>query len=186
MSTRLEIISIGDTLLREKGYNAFSFSDISARLKIKNASIHYHFPTKTALGLAIIAEHRKQFETLTEKNSNKSPLQKLEAFLSIYDVAKSQKKICLVGSLATDLYTVQEEIQQHMKKLVNDILSWVMLILEEGKQKKVFHFTSDTRTKALMIITNMLAALQLTRLTHQKDFLLIRQEIINDLTQRKR
>jgi len=186
MSTRFEIISIGDTLLREKGYNAFSFSDISARLNIKNASVHYHFPTKTALGLAIIAEHQKQFEALKEKNATKSPLEKLKAFLSIYDAAKSQNKICLVGSLATDLYTVEEEIQQHMKRLANDILSWVMLILEEGKRKKIFHFTSATRTKALMVITNMLAAVQLTRLTNQKDFQLIRQEIMNDLTHNKR
>jgi TetR/AcrR family transcriptional regulator, transcriptional repressor for nem operon len=182
MSTRLDIITIADALLREKGYNAFSFSDISSKLNIKNASVHYHFPTKTDLGLAIITEHRNRLESQVAKYSAKHPLQKLQAFLSIYEAAKSQKQICLVGSLATDLYTVDEPIQQELRKLVNDILAWVTSILEEGKQKKVFHFNGDSRTKALMIITNMLAAVQLTRLTTQKDFNLIKQAIINDLT----
>ena len=60
MDTRSEIINIADALIRAKGYNAFSFTDIGKQLNIKNASIHYHFPTKTDLGVAIIAQHQKQ------------------------------------------------------------------------------------------------------------------------------
>jgi TetR/AcrR family transcriptional regulator, transcriptional repressor for nem operon len=183
MDTRSEIIRIGDTLIREKGYNAFSFSDISKQLKIKNASIHYHFPTKTSLGVSIVREHIQQLEILKQKNSKKEPLDKLNSFLSIYSTAKSENKICLVGSLATDLYTVDEEVQLELKKLVNNILQWVIEILDEGKSKKKFKFQIPTRIKAIMIITNMLASLQLTRLTNEKDFQQIKQTIIKDLTE---
>lgn len=183
MGTRTEIISIGDSLIRDRGYNAFSFSDISKQLNIKNASIHYHFPTKTALGLAIVQEHLNRLEQLKNKTTGKSSLEKLNAFLSIYSAAKSENKICIVGSFATDLYTVEPGIQNEIKKLTNNILKWVTEILQDGKSKGVFHFSINERTKALMIITNMLAAVQLTRLTNKQDFQQIKENVINDLIQ---
>ncbi|MOA69485.1 hypothetical protein D3C78_1977010 [compost metagenome] len=62
-------------------------------------------------------------------------------------------------------------------------MEWVIEILKEGKNKKVFRFDANERTKALMIITNMLAAVQLTRLTNEQDFQEIKENIIKDLTQ---
>jgi AcrR family transcriptional regulator len=183
MDTRTEIIQLGDNLIREKGYNAFSFADISKQLNIKNASIHYHFPTKTTLGLAIIEEHRNRLEYLKTKTEGKGPVEKLNAFLSVYSAAKTENKICIVGALATDFYTVESEIQSELKKLADNILKWVIEILKEGKNKKVFRFNTNERTKALMIITNMLAAVQLTRLTNKQDFKAIKEAILQDLTQ---
>ena len=184
MDTRTEIIRIGDNLIRKRGYNAFSFSDISKQLNIKNASVHYHFPTKTALGLAVIQEHLNRLEQLKERTSGKSPLEKLNAFLSIYSAAKSENMVCIVGSLATDLYTVEPEIQNELKKLANNILNWITEILQDGKNKDIFHFSINERTKALLVITNMLAAVQLTRLTNEQDFQQIKENVINDLIQK--
>ena len=185
MDTRQEIIKIADQLIRGKGYNAFSFSDIGKELKIKNASIHYHFPSKTSLGVAIIDDHLSKLDDLIKQSRDKDPLTKLNSFLSIYSKAKKGNQICLVGSLATDYYTVENAIQEELKILTDKILNWVIDILEEGKTSKQFHYSIDTRTKALLIITNMLAAVQLTRLTHKQDFELIKQTIINDLTGKK-
>jgi TetR/AcrR family transcriptional regulator, transcriptional repressor for nem operon len=184
MDTKAQIIELGDQLMREKGYNAFSFSDISKALQIRNASIHYHFPTKTALGVAIVQEHLSLLEQLISKSAGKSPLEQLQAFLGIYSKARAQNRICLVGSLATDLYTVEAEIQTELKKLVTAILDWVTGILQAGKRQGIFHFTADARTKALMIITNMLAAVQLTRLTNKQDFQRIKENVINELIQK--
>jgi len=186
LDTRTEIIQIGDSLIRKRGYNAFSFSDISKHLNIKNASVHYHFPTKTALGLAIIQEHIGGLEQLKSKTANKGPLEKLNAFLSMYSAAKSENKVCIVGSMATDFYTVDPEIQDELKKLTKSILNWITEILQEGKSNGVFHFSINGRTKALLIITTMLASVQLTRLTKKQDFQQIKKSIIEDLIQKRR
>jgi hypothetical protein len=61
----------------------------------------------------------------------------------------------------------------------------VTSILEEGKENKTFSFTESPRTKALMIITNMLAAVQLTRLTSEKDFITIRETVLAGLKIKK-
>jgi len=181
MTTRENIVRLGDLLIRDKGFNAFSFYDISKELKIKNASIHYHFPTKTDLGVSILKDHQEKLDTLIQSTESKSPLIKLNAFLSIYSTIKSEGRVCLVGSLATDLNSVDTKIAKELKVFANEILKWVTSILEEGKTKKVFSFQGNARTKALMIITNMLAALQVSRLTNEEDFHTIRNEVIKEL-----
>ena len=49
--TRNEIIRLGSELIRSIGYNSFSYADISKALNIKNAAIHYYFPSKSDLGV---------------------------------------------------------------------------------------------------------------------------------------
>ncbi len=181
MTTRETIIDTADQLIRSNGFNAFSFKDISNKIGIKTASIHYHFPTKSDLGVAIIKEHVERFEHLKEEFANKSPLQKLNAFLSIYSQIKSENKVCLVGSLATDLNTFDDSIKNELKNFAELVLLWVTEILTEGKKQKMFEFQITPRTKALLIITNVLAIVQLSRLTKAEDFELVKEAIIKDL-----
>ncbi|GHN01509.1 TetR family transcriptional regulator [Cytophagales bacterium WSM2-2] len=181
MTTRDQIIELTDTLVRDLGYNAFSFYDISKKLKIKNASIHYYFPTKTDLGLALLETHTERLHHLQESVSAKDSTMKIKAFLSIYNVIHKEGRVCLVGSLATDLKTVDTKLAKALKIFAGEILEWVTSILEEGKKNKTFTFTEAPRTKALMVITNMLAAVQLTRLTNDRDFLTIRENVLSGI-----
>lgn len=181
MTTKQTIVDIADNLVRDKGYNAFSFKDIANEMGIKTASIHYHFPTKSDLGLAVIEVHFQRFEAMKSALENQPPLLKLEGFLSLYSDIRAANKVCLVGSLATDLNTVDGNIKQELKLFSQMVLEWVTKILEEGKQQNEFQYTISSRAKALMIITNILAIVQLARLTEENDFELIRSAIIQDL-----
>ena len=46
--TREQIVDTALQLLMQRGVNGFSYRDISEPLGIKNAAVHYHFPSKTA------------------------------------------------------------------------------------------------------------------------------------------
>lgn len=48
--TRERILELGEELILTKGYNGFSYQDISTALGIKNAAIHYYFASKENLG----------------------------------------------------------------------------------------------------------------------------------------
>ena len=54
--TREQIMDRAADLLMSHGFNGFSYSDISSYLGVKNAAVHYHFPAKTDLALALIDE----------------------------------------------------------------------------------------------------------------------------------
>lgn len=185
MTTREIIIDTADQLIRSNGFNAFSFKDISNKIGIKTASIHYHFPTKSDLGVATIKEHIVRFEQLKVELASKSPLSKLKGFLAIYTQIKSENKVCLVGSLATDLNTVDDKLKTELKTFAELVLLWVTEVLEEGKKLCVFEFQNTSRTKALMIITNILAIVQLSRLTNDEDFEIVKEVIIKDLRPHK-
>lgn len=181
MNTRDKIILLGDNLIRKRGYNAFSFSDISKELSIKNASIHYYFPTKTALVIAIIQKHLILLEKFKENVSDINPIQKIIKFLSVYSITKSEGRISILGSLSNDYFTFTPEVQTELKILTNNTLNWLTETLKEGKKEGIFHYTIEDRKKALIIITNILGAEQLSRVTDKQDFQEIRKAIIDDL-----
>lgn len=182
MSKREEIIKYADTLVREKGYNAFSFYDIAEKVKIKTASIHYHFPAKSDLGVAVIGLHIDNLNKIIENCNEKTPDKKLDAFLDIYDNIKKENKICIVGSLASDFNTLDDKVQQKLKEFADVMLDWVSHFLEEGRNSNVFHFEGEARTKALMVISNMLAMVQLSRVTDDKDLEIVKSKIKQELS----
>ncbi|MDB5258717.1 MAG: TetR family transcriptional regulator [Chitinophagaceae bacterium] len=185
MTTKDTIIKLASDLILEKGFNAFSFYDLSEKMGIKTASIHYHFPSKTDLGIAVIRQQSESFIALQAATESKDALSKLEAFFSIYIRHKSQGKVCLVGSLCTDLYSLDPAIEKELKPVVEGILQWVTDILKEGKRKGVFHFSAAPRTKALLLITNMLGILQVSRITGKTDFNEVRTALLKELKTKK-
>lgn len=182
--TRNQIVVLGDRLIRLRGYNAFSYHDISSELKIKNAAVHYHFKSKEDLGIEIIKNTFHLFQLLKEelKNDDFGELQKLNAFLDIYSKAKNEEKVCLVGALAPAYYTLPESMQKELNKMAHDILNFVADLLEKGREKHVFFFTISAQTKALLIITNMIASLQINRLLGKNGFDEIRDAVVRELT----
>ncbi|MDQ3394963.1 MAG: TetR/AcrR family transcriptional regulator, partial [Bacteroidota bacterium] len=92
-------------------------------------------------------------------------------------------KVCLVGSLSPDYHTLSITMQNDLSEMAQAIVDWLALLLESGKEKNIFFYSLPSRTKALLIITNMIAALQITRLLGEKGFDEIRKGILQELTE---
>ena len=58
-----QILDRAEALIQTRGYSAFSYQDISEALGIRKASIHYHFPSKTDLGIAVVDRYVERFGT---------------------------------------------------------------------------------------------------------------------------
>ena len=113
--------------------------------------------------------------------STVAPQQKLHIFISIYDPLNEEGNICIVGALASAMNTVSDPTAAHLKDFATTTINWVTDILEEGTATGAFKFAALPRTKALMIITNMIASLQLARVTGKQDFETIKDTIIKEL-----
>ncbi len=181
MSTRQEIIQYADHLIRAQGYNAFSFYDISDRVGIKTASIHYHFRSKSDLGVAVIEYHTDRLQELIAQCRDRSPMEKLEKLFSIYERIHAEDKVCLVGSLSTDLHTVDERMKEKLQAFAAVMLDWVSGFLEDGRSCGWFCFAGSSRTRAILIIGNLLSTLQLSRLTGEADLEAVKKAIRQDL-----
>ncbi len=164
--TRTAILDLAETMLLDRGFNGFSYANIASALKIKNAAIHYHFPTKAELGVAIIRRTRERFVSWTQnpKTIAKSPADKLESFFKQYlRFMEAGQQVCLGGALETDFKTLPSEMQAETKKFVAVFLTWMEGVLEEGREKQIFSFPGEAREEAILVLSSLQGALQMTR-----------------------
>ncbi len=165
-NTKTEILDLAENLLLDRGFNAFSYAHISSALKIKNAAVHYHFPTKADLGIAIVQRATERFVRWSrdERMNAKSPPEKLDAFFRSYmRFLNAGQQVCLGGALETDFKTLPPEMQAEARKFTSTILEWTEEILEEGRRKHLFNFPGEARDQAILVLSSLQGALQMTR-----------------------
>lgn len=183
--TRSQILSLARSLILDRGYNAFSYQHISKELGIKNAAIHYHFPTKESLGMAVIAQTRANFikRTAQWRSQQLNNMELLVAFQSLYvDNLDDGRKVCLFGTLATDFFAIPPKMQQEMRLLAGEILVWLTRVLEEGRKNLDFKFEGSAHDKATTVATGMAGALQIGRVFDESYFYAVANQILKDLT----
>jgi hypothetical protein len=181
--TRNDIVKLSERLLRLNGYNAFSYVDISKPLSIKNAAVHYYFPRKADLAIGIIEDTMSRMRDIQASSVHKLPIDKLKAFLKVYTEAGKEGKMCLVTALTSEIHSLDETVQVRLKDMVQQILRWLTEILKEGREQGVFYFEETARTKALLIISNMIGGLLLSRVTGVADYSTIYNNIIKNIRQ---
>lgn len=179
--TKEKILELGELLIRDKGYNAFSYQDIAGALSMKNAAIHYHFPHKESLAIEILRNSREAFDALIEEHRGSTSTEKFAEFIKIYTRSSERGMICLVGAMVTDFHTLTDDVKTELKAVMDDILGKLISILQEGKDNKEFIFKEEARIKALLIITNMIAGLQVARVTGQQDYRAIEHAVFAGL-----
>jgi TetR/AcrR family transcriptional regulator, transcriptional repressor for nem operon len=182
--TKEAILRLGMEFIQTYGYNAFSYADISKELKIKNAAVHYHFPGKEDLLAEIVEQYIQRYHELAR--SLEAPgitsRQKIQAFINRYTALCEQGKICLIGSVGSDYHTLPDSAKTKLTELVELVLGLVEKVLKEGKKKGAFHFNESARVRAMLIMTNLAAGVQLARITSQKDYTAICNSLVKQLT----
>jgi len=181
--TREKIIELGENLIRTKGYNGFSYQDISSELGIKNAAIHYYFPSKENLGTSIVKTNIQRFEEMIDNmhSRNFDEWQQLDTFIKIYIKSQREQKLCIVGSLGPDFNTLNESTKTELVKMTEIILAWLSDILNTGRGKKLFAFDEEPQNKAMIIFSSLIASLQLARIVNKTDNRYIYQSILESL-----
>src|SRR5512134_1745351 len=163
-NTKRAIMDLAESFLQEKGFNGFSYAHIAAELGVKNAAIHYHFPTKEELACAVIQRYRFQLWINNSRIKNLSPQEKLDWFFSIYtDTRADNGKVCLAGSLETEFNSLPASLREQTEALTRELLAWLQVTLNEGREAGVFHFSGDPASKAALILSSLQGALQMAR-----------------------
>lgn len=161
--TRSEITRLAGELIRSIGYNAFSYTDISKKLNIKNAAIHYYYPSKSDLGVEVIKENLIAFNERINSWKNLDYRQQLTKYITMHDSFIKRHWVCIVGSLSPSFDTLPKNMQNELQNLINTILSWLTDLLTKGKENNIFSFKESPRTKAFIIHSALLSSLQMNK-----------------------
>ena len=164
--TREQIMDRAAQLLMSRGFDGFSYRDISSHLGVKNAAVHYHFPAKADLALALLDEYRQTLRTQTsEFMAYGGPaLPQLEGFFSFtsYQCTKG-RCICPFGAFSIDYNELPENIRNATASFLDETIKWLTQVLEVGRQQEEFSFSGDARSKALLILAGLQGARQMAR-----------------------
>ena len=165
--TREQIMERAAQLLMSRGFNGFSYRDISSHLGVKNAAIHYHFPAKTDLALALVEEYRKVLRRGTSEFMayGGSALQQLEGFFAF--TAKqchSGRCICPFGAFSVDFNELPEDLRKATQSFMDETIRWLTTVMDVGRSAGEFEFSGDSRAKALTVLAGLQGARQLARI----------------------
>ncbi|MBC7085307.1 MAG: TetR/AcrR family transcriptional regulator [Methanomethylovorans sp.] len=183
-TTKQQILHYGRNFLQCRGYNGFSYRDISQKLGIKNAAIHHYYPQKEDLVATMFEGIRQQFAEDTARMSRDgcSAREQLQYFfdfmLKEFDEGRS---ICPIGSLILGFEELPDKVKEQHLLLLDSVLAWFSEVLKTGLQNGEFDFSESVYTRAESTLETLLGARQLASImgrgTLERSIFLIKSDL---------
>ncbi len=163
---KTEILDAAQEIIQLRGYNGFSFADISETVGIRKASIHHHFPSKAALGVAVIRRYREVFDKfLHEANFKSSPwIEKIHNYAKLYENVLLQNKLCLCGMLASDIETLPKTLKKELREFFDANVAWLSNVIKTQFKSKSDKYLHEV---AWHIISSLQGGIMLARMQGQ-------------------
>lgn len=182
--TQKSILSAAENLIQKRGYNAFSYKDIAATVGIKTSSIHYHYPSKEDLAIAVIDWQLHRVALILDEIRVQKELSTKSKVLALIDAISSltfrdEQKMCLGGMLASDTLSLPESVQSKVRYFFNALYQWIDEVTKEGKHVGEFNLLYPIDDFAHYLILQIEGALLMSRLYGDIGYLnLVKQFII--------
>lgn len=174
--TRARILDLAESLLLERGFNAFSYQHIARALGVKPAAIHYHYPSKDDLGVAIVARQLRRLRKWRDlpRVADLPPAAQLDALLTVYDDhVRHECRVCLFGALAADFRTLPVPMQAELRTFNRELTEWLAQVLAAGRATASLRFVGSPAAKAAQVLTTLAGALQVARVHDETPFQVI-------------
>lgn len=169
--TRDALVQTAESLMRTKGYAAFSYADLAESVGIRKASIHHHFPTKEDLGVAIVEEYvarvRQDFAHIEQ--AHKDVVGRLEAFALLFRASNEDGLLPLCGALAAEMSALPAGLQQLTHGFFDMQLKWLTAILDNGISGGEIPKGSGARQKAFLLLSLLEGASFISWATNEGD-----------------
>lgn len=163
-STNVQILDIAEDLAQIRGFNAFSYADISEAVGIRKASIHYHFPTKAHLGKALILRYSDRMQQSLERiqEEHSAPYDRLVAAVEVYEEMLGGDRLCLCTMLGAGIATMPSEFREGIASFFTNTATWLARVIKDGCEDG--SFTCDSpEASAWVLLDGMLGVQALAR-----------------------
>jgi len=178
--TKTLILDVAQDLIQRLGVNGMSYQDISARVGIRKASVHTHFPKKEDLLVALLDRYSDRFLRIVDGilASSDSAEVKLRRYCGLFEATLSsgnQDKACLCAMLGAELETLNDPLVERVRNFYQANREWLLALLKAGQQDGSFHFPGDAQAMASLIFSVLEGGMLVARVQGGSDQ--FRQEI---------
>lgn len=180
------ILNAAEDLLQRRGYNAFSYHHIAVQLGVRNAAIHYHFPSKEDLGVALVRRYQERFrQWVKDIDGAGNAWVRLQAYFQTYlDFLQADCKCCPGGVLGTEFHAIPEAMREQARTLMREVYEWLVKTLDAGRAEGSLSFAGKPEDKAVEIGAALQGGLQIARMASPERFHQVLSQLSLELTGR--
>jgi TetR/AcrR family transcriptional repressor of nem operon len=122
-----KILDAAERRIRAAGYGGFSFRDLATDVAIRSASVHHHFPTKTALAAAVARRYTDRFLSALEA----APGPVLPTWRGAFRAAlRRDGRMCLCGVLGAEAGGLPAEVVAEVRRFFTQCIAAMARRLE--------------------------------------------------------
>ena len=135
-ATADRILDVMQDLIQTRGFSAISYQHIADALKVTKASIHYHFPSKSDLGSAVVRRYRALLMAMMDgatDDESGTTWDILTLYFGPYlEFADTAEKVCLCGALAGEYPSLPPDMQAEVAAFFAEQQVWLERLIARG------------------------------------------------------
>jgi TetR/AcrR family transcriptional repressor of nem operon len=165
-ATAGRILDIAERLVQTRGYNGFSYADISSELRIRNASVHYHFPSKTDLGRRLVGRYRENFMAALAglERQSAGARRRLRDYVGLWTgVLRHRERMCLCGMMAADIASLPKAVRAEIRRFFDENEAWLVRVLRAGRKDGTLSLAASPEVEARLLTMGLEGAMLVAR-----------------------
>lgn len=169
-TVREQLLEHAITLMMMRGYNGFSYRDLSELVGVKTSSIHYYFPSKDDLVLeAVNAYSSEVLQAIHSLDPGLPADIKLAKYGKMFGrVLGEGNQICLCGMLAADIASLPENVRLAVQAFFKANESWLAKALAQGLREGTVVVAGKPEQAARALFAAFQGSVVTSRLFHAK------------------
>lgn len=173
---REQILEVAQEIVQRVGYANFGYRELSVAVGIRKASVHYHFPKKEDLILALVERYTANFVQSLEVVSDaySASVERLNAYFTLFEntLAESyNEKCCLAGVMGAEIGALPIFVRNELLRFCKKNQAWLRAVIEQGIAEGAIRSSVAPRTAAQMIFSGLEGAMMLSRLHDSTNYL---------------
>jgi TetR/AcrR family transcriptional repressor of nem operon len=156
MDTKCALLDSAEQLARAKGFDAFSYADLSKVVGIRKASIHHHFPCKADLALGLIKRYAAVTSAALDqiRTERQTGGDQLIDFLALYRAGLCDgTQVCLCVAFSAGRDSFDETVLIELNRFHDVSIDWLTALFERGRSDGTIADVTDPRTEALACLS---------------------------------
>jgi len=168
LDTKTALLNCAQDLIQRVGVNAMSYKDLSDGVGIRKASVHYHFPKKEDLILALLNRCRESYDAMYNEIvvSENSAKHKLYMISELFEQSLRDGKICVVGMLSVEFESLSEQARNATESAIKSSSKIYEKIFIQAAMEGVFPPDVNTYDAAYGFFSFLLGTQVLSRCTN--------------------
>lgn len=133
-TVRDQLLEHASVLIRQRGYNGFSYRDLAELVGVKTSSIHYYFPAKDDLVLEVVRLYRERAQTRLAAIDTGLPLvEQAHRYVDPLRNGIELNQICLAGMLSAEVLALPDSIRSLLQAHFQMNEVWIAGLLHRAE-----------------------------------------------------